>query len=375
MSEESGLGSPRRPRRYGPRHGFLPRSVLLGVSPRAFGNLASMVNRLDFTSSLSRTVMRSGLSEVVGRSALELPDRWQALALRTNTELSRLFTGPSYLAAQASLLESGQRMRTLLETPEWLRFIEHQQRQLDGIGRQLFSATKLIRGLDYYFEQAVFASPIIEVERSISVATRAWDDVLRRAPLQPSGDDALRLFSTGRGTLGVLGAGQALMEGDEDPEGEDGAVEELLSRDGLAAQLRNRLAALHPELPSRLDGAWERVATSGPDAASQAAHSLMELVDWSLRIAAPTDEVLEWHRREGRPGEELNEGRPTRALRAKFILRDRPEDRTAARLYLRSLSDLIELVQSLKHELEPADPVAVARLIPTVEGLLIFLYV
>jgi len=101
----------------------------------------------------------------------------------------------------------------------------------------------------------------------------------------------------------------------------------------------------------------------------------MELVDWSLRIAAPDDDVLSWHALGRRPRSELHDGRPTRSLRAKFILRDRPDDRTAARLYLRALNDLVEIVQSLKHDLEANDVVAVARLIPTVEGLLIFLFV
>jgi hypothetical protein len=37
-------------------------------------------------------------------------------------------------------------------------------------------------------------------------------------------------------------------------------------------------------------------------AASQAAHSLVELIDWALRLGAPNEEVLLWHAREGRDG-------------------------------------------------------------------------
>jgi hypothetical protein len=100
----------------------------------------------------------------------------------------------------------------------------------------------------------------------------------------------------------------------------------------------------------------------------------MELIDWALRLGAPDEEVLLWHVQEG-SAEELHEGKPTRSLRAKYILRDRSVDAKVARMYLRSLGDLTEIIQSQKHGLGSEDVETVAPLLPTVEGLLVFLFI
>lgn len=95
-----------------------------------------------------------------------------------------------------------------------------------------------------------------------------------------------------------------------------------------------------------------------------------------VRLGAPDEEVLLWNSRGGKGGgQELHEGKPTRSLRAKYILRDRSVDARVARMYLRSLGDLTEIIQSQKHGLRRDDVDAVAPLLPTVEGLLVFLFV
>jgi hypothetical protein len=137
--------------------------------------------------------------------------------------------------------------------------------------------------------------------------------------------------------------------------------------------LRARLEELHPHLPARLAGAWERVELEGPDAASQAAHSLAEVLAWALRLAAPDDDVREWHAAERRPKDELRDGRPTRAAQVRYILRSRSvDDSEAAQLAVRSVNHLFEALQGHKHSAEPAELGAVRRMIPMVEGVLIY---
>ena len=83
----------------------------------------------------------------------------------------------------------------------------------------------------------------------------------------------------------------------------------------------------------------------------------------------PTSSV--WYRDTSRT-DDLHGGKPTRALRIKYLLRDRPGEANAARLHLRALNDLVQVIQGLKHGPGEKDILAVTRLIPTVEGLLIF---
>lgn len=99
-----------------------------------------------------------------------------------------------------------------------------------------------------------------------------------------------------------------------------------------------RLDAIDPRLVPKLDGAWDRVKSPGPDGLSQCATSAIELIDWFLRAAAPEDEVLKWHGSGGCAEKELHEGRPTRGLRIRFALRDRQPDGPLADAYVSSSS-------------------------------------
>lgn len=107
-------------------------------------------------------------------------------------------------------------------------------------------------------------------------------------------------------------------------------------------------------------------------AVSQAANSLVELIDWTLRLAAPESAVLTWHSDEGRPVDEPHEGRPTRSLRIRFVVRARP-DAMAAEMYVSSLRELMKLLQGHKHGKDEQGLVPLARLMPTVEAFLSFL--
>jgi Predicted pPIWI-associating nuclease len=134
------------------------------------------------------------------------------------------------------------------------------------------------------------------------------------------------------------------------------------------------LTALDASLEPRLDGAWERVSEGGPDAASQAAHSLVELIDWTLRTAAPDAEVLDWHQEQQRAASEMVGRKPTRALRARYVLRDRDPDSAVARFYVRQLCELHRLLEQIKHSGGPDDLRTVACLASNAEALLIYLF-
>jgi len=137
-------------------------------------------------------------------------------------------------------------------------------------------------------------------------------------------------------------------------------------------QFRACIARLSSSVVARWEGAWERSQRPGPDAASQAAHSLMELIDWSLRIAAPDDEVLAWHTAESRPMGELSRGRPSRGLRLHFLVRDRKADAEGAEILIKSLLALVNLLQEKKHAQGDNERVAIQRLIPGIEAILYF---
>jgi Predicted pPIWI-associating nuclease len=140
-------------------------------------------------------------------------------------------------------------------------------------------------------------------------------------------------------------------------------------------ELRDRLDALHPDLRNRLDGAWERIHGGGADAAGQAANSLIEVIDWTLRTVAPDGAVLTWHAAEQRPEGELHNGKPTRPLRVRYAVRSHPEKAGAIELYARTTSSLVSVIQDPKHAIETRAVEALAPVALTVEGLLYYLVV
>lgn len=136
--------------------------------------------------------------------------------------------------------------------------------------------------------------------------------------------------------------------------------------------LRQDLSRLDPRLVSRLDGAWERLERPGPDSASQAAHSVQELLDWTLRMAAPDAAVLAWHKDTDRPAHEVSDGRPTRRLRGLYIVRERPGSDRVVGLHLKSLRETSSVLQKFKHE-GGGSPADVRYILVQLEGTLGFL--
>jgi hypothetical protein len=141
----------------------------------------------------------------------------------------------------------------------------------------------------------------------------------------------------------------------------------------MRSRLLARLADLDANLPNKLHAAWDRSMKPGPGAGSQIANSLMELIDWTLRLAAPEDAVLRWHTDGARPKTELtDQGTPTRASKVRYLLRARDSDGRAAEAYVKQLGALVDLLQGGKHRLTDEDMAVVRHMIPTVEGFLTF---
>lgn len=217
-------------------------------------------------------------------------------------------------------------------------------------------------------------TPITQIARPAAYATKAWEDVVRLTPPEPSTARISRLEIAGRTTGWAVHSGVVLTRPSR------WSADELESETTAAlgpmvasVELRVRLGDLHPDLPRRLDGAWERIVAGGADAASQAANSLMELVDWALRLTAPDAAVLDWHAAEGRPSSELHNRSPTRTLRLRYAVRDQPGKKSALELYLKTVQQLTGVIQQPKHAVELGDERALAPIALTVEGMLLFM--
>jgi len=290
------------------------------------------------------------------------------LALPAMEALSRLALGDSMISANLDAKWASIQVHQLTDAimPALQALTRDQIRIVTQISSLLEHHNALLAGL----------RPAIEVARPVVLATRAWQDAVRVAPRDQTGRYLERLTIAGRGTGWAVQAGVALTEKD------DARVAELeveasvaLGPAAASAELRMRLAAVDPSLCERLDGAWERIQLGGANASSQAAHSLMEAIDWTLRLSAPDDGALAWHAVENRSSKELNNGRPTRALRLRYVVRDHPEKNSTVNLYLKAIQELVGIIQGPKHELHPPSAKALTSVALTVEGLLHFILV
>lgn len=338
---------------------------------RGIANLSELLPRYEWMGQLaSRTLIDAGVLKSIENLRV-LPRGFELPALAVGADLTRSLSGPSALTGVIAAEEAHRRAVALTENPAWVRMMRDRAELFRGLGDQVgFSQiSDVVRESISSFARL---QPIWELQRPVSIGTQAWNELLRQTSKRGAKWEPDRVFASGRATAGIVSSGLALLD-DEEAASED--AQELLARDALGNHLRQALASIHPDLTRRLDGAWERISRPGPDSGSQAAHSLMELLDWTLRLAAPNDEVLAWHDRENRSAKELHEGKPTRSLRAKYILRDRSADTKIARMYLRSLSELSDIIEGHKHGLGASDVDAVKPLLPTVEGLLVFLFV
>jgi hypothetical protein len=204
---------------------------------------------------------------------------------------------------------------------------------------------------------------------SLGSGLKAWNAMVIDTPLSPGPSALERLALGGASTLSMVET-TTLFRRRQQISAFRPDEYVVLGRDTFLACL----APLGRGIVAKWEGAWERLERIGPDAASQAAHSLVELIDRSLRSAAPDRDVLQWHDEEGLPESALYKGKPTRRLRLQYLVRNRESDRAPAEILFTSLLKLMEHLQDQKHAADDNDVEAIRRLVPGIEAILYFVF-
>lgn len=216
--------------------------------------------------------------------------------------------------------------------------------------------------------------PLPEVAHPVVHATEAWKRTIRSSEKLGSETWLDRIEIVGRGTGWAIQSGIALTEDDpvEVEQLHSDAVA-VLGPAQLSAELAEHLSGLNVNLAAKWNGVWERILHGGDDASSQAANSLMECVDWTLRTVSPDGDVLPWHQQCGLPADLLHKGKPTRSLRLRFAIRNQPEKEFALPLFLKTVAELVSAIEGRKHRLEINPERALIPLVLTAQGFLLFL--
>jgi hypothetical protein len=344
-------------------------SITKGEAVRRFAGGIDLSVIEQFQRTVGSSLARAEIFQTPKWLETVLPRPFEMPAIRAMADASQVLLGSSSLSGLFATQEAAKRVHEAFAFA-YKPVVAEQFGSLlasEAFRTQVLELTRVSDVIASYMSNVARMSVPTLVERAVVVGSRAWDESTRLLVPDTAQASIDVLGELGRGAAGI-GAGGLLLA-DDGPEVE---VEVLTWGPGpMHATLRGLLSELDPALPAKLDGAWERVSRPGPDAAAQAANSLMELVDWALRLAAPDDAVLGWVHRENKASE-LHAGRPTRVLRLKFLARDRSGEAHIARLYQRALSDLVSAVQSTKHSVAGKELDAVMSLVPTVEGLLYF---
>jgi hypothetical protein len=291
----------------------------------------------------------------------------KSIGLTAAETVSRAVLGDSMITANLAAVSVGRQVR------EWTQSLTAAHLLSQQLSVQIAGVKQVAQLVEQQNKQLLHLHPSWEIAVPASLSTRAFEHVLQTSATGRSGALLPRVDAAGRTTGWALDASVRLTVpaiGDE----LENATESALGPARASSELRARLAAIDGDLPTKLDGAWERIDNGGTDAGRQAAHSLMEAVDWTLRPLAPLDEVLTWYAdQDPKPSNALDDkGRPTRALKLRFIVRDNPSKAFAIDLYLRTIGGLVTSLQDPKHESRTTDPRTLAPIALTVESFLLF---
>jgi len=293
------------------------------------------------------------------------PQMLRAVELGMSARIVDFLASDSFVAASRQALQAQAHMMDAIARPAWVSSVPRLADVHFSVGSDLVAMSSSIARLANL--QALQLS--VEMEASFARAMRSWNAYTRHFPVPQSEGALVRARFAGVSALGIA-ATVATIGGEAD---ESRLAEPWERAPGeVRERMLERLDAIDSRLVPKLKGAWDRVGSPGPDGVSQCATSVVELIDWFLRTAAPEDEVLRWHGKEGRPEEELHDGRPTRALRAKFLLRDRQPDGPLASAYVQALVTIGAELQGMKHADAGSDTAPLARLLPTVEAVFTF---
>jgi hypothetical protein len=311
--------------------------------------------------------------KIAGTLDQAIGDQFGAISKAYSSILASQITGPSRnhsLLATVGAFQSAAIVKNLVPAGEWIKAYG-----ASSIANSILAES--VSGLSSLASEIARSAatlskvplPMSKWLENVDLGIDAWSTLVSVMPPQPSPRQLGSLSYGGNGSLAIAEAGLILAETGFEVE-ESNPDPSIIQREHFRANLRE----LGSDLVLRLDGAWERVGRPGPDAASQAAHSLVELIDWTLRLAAPDNDVLAWHRDDQRPSDELDRsGRATRALRARYLMKDRVDEADSAEEYVRSLIGLMKNLQKKKHANGDIERQAVERLIPGVEAILRFI--
>lgn len=314
----------------------------------------------------------AGMLETIEQFRKNIAASYQEPMLKSLEVFSRATLGNSMITGDLAAQWANLRVGHILDHVDVAQFA--------AVQASLSAQIELIRSAAHLVEThnglLTGLRPPIEVARPAVLATRAWQDVVRLTPPIDSSPYLPRLDIAGRATGWAVHAGVVLTEQDDDElDRIEAEVATSLGSRSASNELRVRLAEIDRRLAEKLDGAWERITEGGADSTSQAANSLMELVDWTLRFLAPNDAVLSWHAAESRPAKELHEGRPTRLLRVRYAVRQYPEKNSSLNLYLKAVQELTGTIQGAKHGLDRNSRKALVPVAMVIEGLLHFLLI
>jgi hypothetical protein len=236
-------------------------------------------------------------------------------------------------------------------------------RDLAGVSDAVTSVASMIR------------PPAIELSRELTrIASSALGSWRTYVDAMPPALDVADLFGAQAAARGVLGitATSAILLGDHDAV--EVAEEWELAPAEARERMRDGLVQISPRLLIRLDGAWDAIAHAGPDSASQAANSAIELIDWTLRLACDAvggSGVEAWILEQAKPSRYRDKtGRPTRAAKIRYLLRESEFEADFVEAAVRNLDALRGELQKLKHTHGSHNVEAVARLLPSVEAVL-----
>lgn len=315
---------------------------------------------------------QSGVGQALRSLDALMPSALQQVQLGVAAGFARTLTGASALTGLREAMRAQGELQRVLTSPAWSRLGELKGFETaNAYANRLTGLSAAIRAVQELPSNAAIeqaSATFRRVERLNTASLTSW----RRLTVRPPGVavDFVRLEAAGRTTFGLASVSAFITRytGPADVPGKDWLVAPTETRD----QLLLRLKDLDEALPAKLHGAWDRASRPGPSAASQAANTLVELIDWSLRLAAPDEAVLDWHVAEHRSPTELHEGRPTRGLKVRFLLRYHGADGVAADTYAKHVAEILKLLQGGKHHLVDEDLTIIRHTIPSVEGLLSF---
>lgn len=130
-------------------------------------------------------------------------------------------------------------------------------------------------------------------------------------------------------------------------------------------ELKKLLIKVNPELDRKREGAWECIFSENQDKYSQSANSMINLLDWTLRILAP-DEDVKNHLNIG------DEKIITKEMKLKYILRSN-QDTKMINFYINNLLDIHKFLNNAKHSLKYDEGGALESLFYIIEGIILFL--